>query len=76
MEEQEKLVDEFDADLEQAELQEDKEVVEEEEFPADIEGDLPPSMRIGISCSSIIYNKNFKKLITGAESYYITFYLV
>ncbi|ODN04067.1 Regulator of nonsense transcripts 2 [Orchesella cincta] len=46
MEEQEKLVDEFDADLEQAELQEDKEAVEEEEFPADIEGDLPPSMRI------------------------------
>lgn len=46
MEEQEKLVDEFDPDVEQAELQEEKETGEEE-LPAEIEGDLPPSMRLG-----------------------------
>lgn len=45
MEEQEKMVDEFDADLEQAELQEDKEVVDEE-ISAEMEADLPPSMRL------------------------------
>lgn len=47
MEEQEKMVDEFDADLEQAELQEDNKEVADEEITAEIEGDLPPSMRLG-----------------------------
>lgn len=49
----EKMVDEFDADLEQAELQEEKEGADEEIAP-DMEGDLPPSMRNGRYFSILI----------------------
>lgn len=43
----EKLVDKFDADVEQAELQEEEKEGADQEVTADIEGDVLPSMRDG-----------------------------